>query len=247
MKNDRYNKLKIIIKKYLSDQDKKLLNEYPNYEIIDYRFNLKYQDDFFNKFNIYFPDMIAYPFLFKNNNIFISKKYYTITLNYLFRTFILRVNDNKFSDPFSEKIFQNHIPNKDFKKFWEKLLSTNANLSGIEQRFKKIIFNNEINYIANNDVTLLFDKLEEEKLLYKVTDDLYKLNFNITKADYLNFKFDKTSPNVRKNYFKIYPRLISGKFNIIFPSKSFDITKIFFWYENKFIFIPQFLVFYKGS
>lgn len=245
---------------YVQEKNKELKKNYPDFEIIE---NLEYDWwlEYYEDHKTPFIDILYYPFLFKETSVYIDIEQYTQALNQVLRTFILRIKeDETFSEDFSKKIYENELLNPEFQIFIDKIQSLKKDKT-LKELYQDIIFNESINYINKEDILELFQELSKIDLMIDLHNKKYfKLNLDITLEEFKSFQFDEGGISFQDNpagpkkvqqfYLKNYRKIqgIIAKFNII-PIKGsplkMNINKIFF-YVDKVIFLPQFLVLFKG-
>lgn len=239
-----------------------LQNKYTEFQIVqdlEYSWWLEY----YQNTGTPFIDIMYYPFIFQEDNIYIDIKQYTDALNQVLRTYVIRIKDDGFAENFSKELFNFEIDNKDFKLFIDNLLELKKNLT-FKEIYQKIVFNESIIYITELEVLNLFKELSRIGLVTDLHNDQYfKLKMNLTVDEFKVFQFNENidldtnsfkesslgSKKIQMFYLKNYRKILNlNSINIIPPKDSgikMNINKIFFYVNKEVVFLPQFLIF-KG-
>ncbi len=246
---------------FVQEKNKALKNKYTGFEVVqnlDYDWWLEYYDIHKTPF----VDIMYYPFIFKDNFVYIDTEQYTAALNQVLRTYVLRIKtDGTFSEAFSQEIYKNESNNPEFQIFIDKILALRKDQTLMEL-YQEIVFNEGINYIKKEDILELFKALSKIGLMQDLDKDYFKLNFEMSPDEFNSFqfgtgtydKFNDTEVGLKKAqmfYLKNYKKIqsLGTKFNII-PEKGstlkMNINKIFFSVDNQVSFLPQFLLLFRG-
>jgi len=265
-----YSEIKKKVIDYISNKNEELQKRYLDADIIDDK-SFLWEDEYYIKYKVPFIDVLHYPFVFKNNKTYIDIPSYTSSLNYVFRTYAIRIEDGTFSDQFSADIYMNEIYVPAFQKFMKEINSRKKEIqknfseekrNSIEyynEIYNRIIFDDSLIYFKEEEIFELFVNLKTLDIVKSQEDFLFELNFSLDidgfKEIILNIKnkdrsfskedLKKINSFARKFINKWKPSAVS-----ILPYRNryinFENERVFVIVNNEVVFDPQFLLF-KGT